>query len=73
MWKQIIATAVLSTLVVFPSRVRDRRLRQMEQIRSVSEAAQRALMRPLPNRLGSLQVASFYLAAADQAEIGGDL
>jgi serine phosphatase RsbU (regulator of sigma subunit) len=70
---QIIATTGLSTLVVFLSRIRDRRLQQMEQIRAVSEAAQRALMRPLPNRLGRLRVASFYLAAADQAEIGGDL
>ncbi|SEL29566.1 PP2C family protein-serine/threonine phosphatase [Streptacidiphilus jiangxiensis] len=70
---QIIATTALSTLVVALSRIRERRLRQMEQIRSVSEAAQRALMRPLPNRLGPLRVASFYLAAADQAEIGGDL
>ncbi|WP_370086360.1 PP2C family protein-serine/threonine phosphatase [Streptacidiphilus sp. MAP12-16] len=70
---QIIATTTLSTLVVFLSRVRDQRQQQMEQIRSVSEAAQRALMRPLPNRLGQLRVASFYLAAADQAEIGGDL
>jgi serine phosphatase RsbU (regulator of sigma subunit) len=70
---QIMATTALSTLVVFLSRIRDRRLQQMEQIRAVSEAAQRALMRPLPNRLGRLRVASFYLAAADQAEVGGDL
>ncbi|WP_052434313.1 PP2C family protein-serine/threonine phosphatase [Streptacidiphilus melanogenes] len=70
---QIMATTALSTLVVVASRIRDRRLQELEQIRSVSEAAQRALMRPLPNRLGRLRVASFYLAAADQAEIGGDL
>ncbi|WP_051942948.1 PP2C family protein-serine/threonine phosphatase [Streptacidiphilus rugosus] len=70
---QILATTTLSTLVVLLSEIRERRMRQMEQIRAVSEAAQRALMRPLPHRLGSLQVASFYLAAADQAEIGGDL
>ncbi|WP_063774142.1 PP2C family protein-serine/threonine phosphatase [Streptacidiphilus rugosus] len=70
---QIIATTTLSTLVVLLSEIRERRMRQMEQIRSVSEAAQRALMRPLPHRLGSLEVASFYLAAADHAEIGGDL
>ncbi|WP_243639861.1 PP2C family protein-serine/threonine phosphatase [Streptacidiphilus pinicola] len=70
---QILATTALSTLVVLLTRIRDRRQQQLEQVRAVSEAAQRALMRPLPDRLGDLRVGSFYLAAADQAEIGGDL
>jgi serine phosphatase RsbU (regulator of sigma subunit) len=70
---QILATTALSTLVVVLTRIRDRRERQLQQVRSVSEAAQRALMRPLPERLGELRISSFYLAAADQAEIGGDL
>ncbi|SEM63597.1 Serine phosphatase RsbU, regulator of sigma subunit [Streptacidiphilus jiangxiensis] len=70
---QIIVLTVLSTMVVWFARVYQRRRRQFEQLRSVSETAQKAVMRPLPSRLGGLQIASFYLAAAAEARIGGDL
>ncbi|MFF4145515.1 PP2C family protein-serine/threonine phosphatase [Streptomyces sp. NPDC001698] len=39
----------------------------------MAEAAQHALMWPLPRHLGPLQLACLYLAAEDEAEIGGDL
>ncbi|MYV46341.1 PP2C family protein-serine/threonine phosphatase, partial [Streptomyces sp. SID2888] len=70
---QMIALAVLTVLVVVLCVVRDRRTRQLAQVRSVAEAAQHVLMWPLPSRLGTLQLASVYLAAEDEAEIGGDL
>ncbi|MFI1294356.1 SpoIIE family protein phosphatase [Streptomyces sp. NPDC020792] len=70
---QAIALALLSALVVLICVVRDRRSRELSQVRSVAEAAQHVLLWPLPNRLGPLQLASLYLAAEDQAEIGGDL
>ncbi|MFE9174423.1 PP2C family protein-serine/threonine phosphatase [Streptomyces kebangsaanensis] len=70
---QMIALALLSLLVVALCVVRDHRARELAQVRSVAEAAQRVLLWPLPNRLGSLQLACLYLAAEDEASIGGDL
>lgn len=42
-------------------------------MRSVAEAAQHVLLWPLPEQIGPLQVACLYLAAEDEAQIGGDL
>ncbi|MFD7236306.1 PP2C family protein-serine/threonine phosphatase [Streptomyces syringium] len=49
------------------------RERELLQSRSVAEAAQRTLLRPLPERIGTLRVAVRYLAAAAEARVGGDL
>ncbi len=70
---QIVALAILSIFIVFVCFVRDRRKEELAQVRSVSEAAQRALLRPLPHRLGPLHLACSYLAAEREARIGGDL
>ncbi|MGD3110493.1 PP2C family protein-serine/threonine phosphatase [Streptomyces sp. YGL11-2] len=70
---QIIALTVLSVFVVLVCLLRDRRKRELAQVRSVSEAAQRALLRPVPHRLGPLRFGSSYLAAEKEACIGGDL
>ncbi|MGW3954178.1 PP2C family protein-serine/threonine phosphatase [Streptomyces sp. NPDC004752] len=70
---QIFALLVLSLLIVVFSAVRERRTRELAQVRSVAEAAQRVLLWPLPHRLGTLQLACVYLAAEEEAEIGGDL
>ncbi|BDD70840.1 membrane protein [Streptomyces lividans] len=43
------------------------------RVLAVAEAAQLALLRPLPDRIGSLRMAGFYRAADDEALIGGDL
>lgn len=70
---QIIALAVLSVLVVLVSVARDRRNRELDRARSVAETAQRVLLRPPPRRIGPQRVAWLYLAAEDEAQIGGDL
>ncbi|GGX77392.1 PP2C family protein-serine/threonine phosphatase [Streptomyces anandii] len=70
---QIVALAVLSALAVFYCVVRERRRRQLEQVRAVAEAAQHVLLWPLPERIGPLTIACLYLAAEDEAQIGGDL
>ncbi|MGW3044558.1 PP2C family protein-serine/threonine phosphatase [Kitasatospora sp. NPDC001159] len=49
------------------------RERELFQVRTVAEAAQRALLRPPPERIGRLRVAVRYVAAAAEARIGGDL
>ncbi|MDR3083543.1 MAG: serine/threonine-protein phosphatase, partial [Streptomyces sp.] len=69
----MLALAVLSAVVVCFCVVRDRNRRQLAQVRTVAEAAQHVLLWPLPTRLGPLQLACLYLAAEDEAEIGGDL
>ncbi|MFF8831216.1 PP2C family protein-serine/threonine phosphatase [Streptomyces sp. NPDC015131] len=70
---QIGALALLSLVIVVFSRQRERRTRQLDRVRSVAEATQRVVLRPLPHRLGPLRIASAYQAADDEAQIGGDL
>ncbi|MGW3657558.1 PP2C family protein-serine/threonine phosphatase [Streptomyces sp. NPDC005151] len=70
---QVLALTVLTLLIVFFSVVRRWHRRQLAQVRSVAEAAQHALLWPLPSRLGPLQLACLYLSAEEEAEIGGDL
>jgi len=70
---QIAALLVISVLVTVFRYLRDRRERQLHQARSVAAAAQEVLLRPLPHRAGPLRIASTYLAAEAEAQIGGDL
>jgi serine phosphatase RsbU (regulator of sigma subunit) len=66
----LVVTSVFSTTARYLS---DRHQRQLVQVRTVSEAAQRAVLPPLPRESGPLRLASVYLAAEDEAHIGGDL
>ncbi|MEK2490861.1 PP2C family protein-serine/threonine phosphatase [Kitasatospora purpeofusca] len=70
---QLGALLAVSALIVALRVLRDRHERELAQVRSVSEAAQRVLLRPLPERTGPLHLASFYLAAEAEAQVGGDL
>ncbi|MFB7553246.1 PP2C family protein-serine/threonine phosphatase [Streptomyces sp. NPDC056154] len=70
---QIVAVVVVSAIVTAFRWLRDRYGRELAQVRTVSEATQRAVLRPLPRQIGPLRVASVYLAAEEQAQIGGDL
>ncbi|MFF7950665.1 PP2C family protein-serine/threonine phosphatase [Streptomyces griseorubiginosus] len=71
-------TAVLSALVAvtlassLASALRARRERVLAAVRSVAEAAQHALLKPVPATVGPFQVAVRYSAAAAEARIGGD-
>ncbi|GGY87019.1 hypothetical protein GCM10010300_34190 [Streptomyces olivaceoviridis] len=69
---RIAALTLLSVLIVLFTMVRERR-RLLVRPQSVAEAAQRALLRPLPERIGALQIACRYLAAEEETQIGGDL
>ncbi|WP_078910824.1 PP2C family protein-serine/threonine phosphatase [Streptomyces sp. NRRL WC-3742] len=70
---QLGAQAVVSALIVGLRVLRDRHERELARVRTVSEAAQRVLLRPLPERIGPLRLASVYLAAEAEAQVGGDL
>ncbi|WP_221522412.1 PP2C family protein-serine/threonine phosphatase [Kitasatospora kifunensis] len=70
---QLAGLVVVSGTVVTYTALRDRHARELVQVRSVAEAAQQVLLRPLPPRIGSLRIASVYLAAEAEAQVGGDL
>ncbi|MGW1725931.1 PP2C family protein-serine/threonine phosphatase [Streptomyces sp. NPDC002306] len=71
--------AVLAALVAvtlasgLASASRGRRERVLAAVRSVAEAAQHALLKPVPETVGPFRVAVRYSAAAAEARIGGDL
>jgi serine phosphatase RsbU (regulator of sigma subunit) len=70
---QITALVVITGFVVLFCVLRERHQRELAQVRTVSETAQRVVLRPVPPRIGPLRIASVYLAAAAEARIGGDL
>ncbi|WP_345577097.1 PP2C family protein-serine/threonine phosphatase [Streptomyces prasinosporus] len=70
---QIAALVLVGGSLVLFCAVRERRAEELSQVRYVSETAQRVVLRPLPKRIGPLRVASLYLAAEAEAQIGGDL
>lgn len=70
---QIVALLLISAIVTFFAHLRERGTKEMVRLRTVAEAAQRGVLRPLPARSGPLRLASFYLAAEAGAELGGDL
>ncbi|MEV0371698.1 PP2C family protein-serine/threonine phosphatase [Streptomyces sp. NPDC050636] len=66
----LVAVTLASSLA---SVLRGRRERVLAAVRSVAEAAQHALLKPVPATVGQFQVAVRYSAAAAEARIGGDL
>ncbi|MEZ3179541.1 serine/threonine-protein phosphatase [Streptomyces pimonensis] len=58
---------------VVASVMRARREAELASVRSIAEAAQRVLLRPVPRTAGPLQVAVSYTSAVAEARIGGDL
>ncbi|ACZ85752.1 PP2C family protein-serine/threonine phosphatase [Streptosporangium roseum] len=72
----ITMVAILGVTVasVLASAGRLRHERQLADVRSVAEAAQRVLLRPVPRRAGpGIGVAVSYTSATAEARIGGDL
>ncbi|MFE7357505.1 serine/threonine-protein phosphatase, partial [Streptomyces sp. NPDC057543] len=55
----------------YASHVRQQREQTLADVRSVAETTQKVLLRPMPHRLGRLDIEALYLAAAAQARVGG--
>lgn len=70
---QIAALVVISGFIMVFRYAHERHLRELTRVRSVADVAQAVLLRPLPARSGPLRIASFYVAAEEEARIGGDL
>ncbi|MFG2576412.1 PP2C family protein-serine/threonine phosphatase [Streptomyces sp. NPDC048481] len=66
----LLAVTCASTLA---GDLRTRRERVLADVRSVAEAAQHALLKPVPATVGPFEAAVRYSAAAAEARIGGDL
>ncbi|MFJ8723099.1 PP2C family protein-serine/threonine phosphatase [Streptomyces sp. NPDC093269] len=63
----------LCAFLVFFTHLRDRGRQKLVQVRSISDATQRVVLRPLPERAGPVELASRYRGAEADACIGGDL
>lgn len=70
---QLITLILISVFVTFFAYRRERHEKELTQLRSVATAAQEVVLKPLPHRIGPLRIASVYLAAETEAQIGGDL
>ncbi len=70
-------TTALSLAAMFGDRRvtpdQEQQEQQFADVTSVAEAAQRAVLSPLPEQLGPLKLGVVYLAAAAEARVGGDL
>jgi serine phosphatase RsbU (regulator of sigma subunit) len=64
---------LMSVLAVFLSQYRMDRERRLTQVIKIADAAQRAILQPVPDRLGPVQVAVHYESAAREALVGGDM
>ena len=70
---RLVVITVMSVLAVFLSQYRLDRERRLTQVTKVADAAQRAILQPVPERLGHVQVAVHYESAAREALVGGDM
>ncbi|MYT27349.1 MULTISPECIES: PP2C family protein-serine/threonine phosphatase [unclassified Streptomyces] len=70
---QIGALIVVAGLVFVYTVVRERNERRLSRSRSIAAVAQQVLLRPLPTHTADLEIASLYLPAEEEAEMGGDL
>jgi serine phosphatase RsbU (regulator of sigma subunit) len=68
----LLAITAITLAAAYASRVRQHREQTLAEVRAVAEAAQRVLLRPLPRRLGYVNIELLYQAAAAHARIGGD-
>ncbi|APU44754.1 serine/threonine protein phosphatase [Streptomyces sp. TN58] len=73
-YSNFLALFLVSLASVATSRMaRARSATELNQVRRIASAAQKVLLRPVPERLGPLRAASLYVAAEKGAQIGGDL
>nr|WP_258199096.1 PP2C family protein-serine/threonine phosphatase [Streptomyces sp. A244] len=66
------AIIAVTLAAAYGSHVRLQREEALFQVRLVADAAQKVLLRPLPRRIEGIEIESLYLAAQEQARIGGD-
>ncbi|WP_228040695.1 PP2C family protein-serine/threonine phosphatase [Streptomyces chromofuscus] len=66
------AIVAVTLAAAYASHVRLQREQTLLRVRLVADAAQQVLLRPLPRRFEDIEIESLYLAAQEEARIGGD-
>ncbi|MEU7282084.1 PP2C family protein-serine/threonine phosphatase [Streptomyces sp. NPDC045431] len=66
------AIVAVTLAAAYASHLRLQREQTLFHVRLVADAAQKVLLRPLPGRIDGVEIESLYLAAQEQARIGGD-
>jgi serine phosphatase RsbU (regulator of sigma subunit) len=69
----LFSVAGVAVAGVAATAMRKRREAELASVRSIAEAAQRVLLRPVPRHAGHLRAAVSYTSAMADARIGGDL
>ena len=69
----IVAIIVMTALSTAATAFGGGQIGQIANVISVAETAQRAVLKPLPGKLGPIELGVVYLAAAADAKVGGDL
>ncbi len=69
----VIAVAAVTAASAAGAVLTSRKNQKLAEVTMVAEAVQRVLLRPLPSRVGPLELAVVYLAATAGARVGGDL
>ncbi|MFF3559437.1 PP2C family protein-serine/threonine phosphatase [Streptomyces sp. NPDC002574] len=72
-FSELIMVATVTVIAVFLNRVLYHRKMQLESVRDIAAAVQRAVLPRPPDRIGPLCFAARYEAAQADARIGGDL
>jgi phosphoserine phosphatase RsbU/P len=70
---RLLVVLLLSGFAMANTTLRQRRDAQLAQISAVARVAQSAILRPVPTRVGRLELAARYQSAAQGARVGGDL
>ncbi|RST09179.1 serine/threonine-protein phosphatase [Streptomyces sp. WAC05374] len=66
------AIVAVTLAAAYASHLRRQREEMLFHVRLVADAAQKVLLRPLPRRIADIEIECLYLAAQEQARIGGD-
>lgn len=72
-WTAMASVAGVTLAGALAAGSRMRREAELAGVRSVAEAAQSVLLRPVPRHVGELRAAVSYTSAAAESRIGGDL
>ncbi|QNN54201.1 PP2C family protein-serine/threonine phosphatase [Nocardioides mesophilus] len=70
---RLLLTLTLSALAIVSATIRTRRERALRHMTVIAETAQRALLRGMPEAVGSVGFAARYVSATQEALVGGDL
>ncbi|KAA6224456.1 serine/threonine-protein phosphatase [Streptomyces albofaciens JCM 4342] len=72
-WTALLSVVGVTVAGLVAAVIRQRRESELASVRSIAEAAQRVLLRPVPRNAGRLRLAVSYTSAVAEARIGGDL